>query len=295
MLRTHAATLIIAGCFVAATTQGPASPDELKQRRDGPSASKSDVVPKKSAVPTAVDQSRKDAALREFSRPRTFAPSNDETKISELLKSIAVQKEVKITSKQANELDVLSGSQFERIRPWMEMRMNSSSDPEAWAAADSMCKKMTHDFDQELKGFLRRDQARRLSQISIQRAGDRALLMPEVADALALEPETRTAIRNIFEDAAAKEKEWVSLNKEAELREYSKLEVKSWENFRKSPAYLNMRDQQQREMKVRGDNTHRQIYGLLLAAQRRKFENMRGEPFDPEVHRLEEHTDSMKD
>ena len=222
------------------------------------------------------------------SRPTRFAPVMDETRYSTLLESKSVQREIGLTEKQAKALDALHNSQFARNLPLLENYRNATGHPEERAVLKTQLDLLFQEFARETKGVLNKSQSRRLVQISVQHAGLRAFLMPEVAEALNLAPERQEAIRQIIEtmDAGNHEREvafqtWL-------IQEVGTLPDKNYDVFRKSKKYLTRRDQYNQAIADDDARARQLIYRLLTRRQVEKYKAFLDQPFDPEKHRRPE-------
>jgi hypothetical protein len=202
-----------------------------------------------------------------------------------LIRARSVQREIQLTEKQARMADSLVRSQSDRLEPLMRARFDATPDRERWARINAMCGAMSDEFDREMKALLRPEQARRLTQISMQNAGLRALLMPEVADALNLAPEQREAIREVLDDLAAKEKQLQGDLRREDLREFDAFPSDDWTKFAKSEPYLERHGRVDAATESLRGRAHREVGRILTGRQWKRFRQMLGPAFDPEKHR----------
>jgi molecular chaperone GrpE (heat shock protein) len=167
----------------------------------------------------------------------------------------------------------------------MLARLRATADPVKRAQMDALCGAMCDEFDREIKSQLRPAQARRLTEISMQHAGDRALLTPEAALALNLDPERQEEIKEILSELDARERELETALRKEDVREFAKFPAQVWDKFKVTEPFLDRHERHRKALETIRNQAHRQVRRLLTDRQRKKFNAMLGEPFDPETHR----------
>ena len=260
MLRTFVAALIASGLFAA-----PAARISVAQQD----------APKK-----ASDQPRSSLAFDPGYEK--FAPGESEIRLSNLLRSPAVQRGIKLDDDQVAKLTALHDSFFKRFLPIM-MDMRNTRDP----ARHAQLHDEFADIDKELmtasKAHLTGPQIRRLLEIAVQLGDFGALLIPEVADTVEITPETQDLIKKIkremhFRDARL-ETEFQIENQ----REIEHFPGRDWDEFRKSKPYLERHKRYRQTIDANHADDRRQVLSLL--SKRERFEQLKGAPFDPEQYR----------
>ncbi len=188
-----------------------------------------------------------------------------------LLRSEQVQKELKLTDKQKEQLQKLAEdtrgdfrerfrgleglSREEREKKLEEMREEMQK--EAAKRAESMKKQLAEILDQ--------DQLKRLRQIGLQQAGPAALMQPAVAEAVGLTEKQKEEIQEIQRKTQEKSQSlWQEArggNREDRGAQFEQLRQKS------------------REIREEGE---KQAMAVLKPEQKQKLGEMMGEPFELE-------------
>ncbi|MEM6776766.1 MAG: hypothetical protein AAF670_03855 [Planctomycetota bacterium] len=175
-----------------------------------------------------------------------------------LLRSPAVQEEIELDEEQKTALTKLGQSQRDRARPDFDFRNASEEQREEFfATMREQQEVQAEEMMMELEAILLPDQFDRLEEISIQVRGVAALMDSKVGEELGLTSEQTQSMTDIRESAAdtmrEKMREMFSAGDRDGIRE--KLES------------------------VRGE-IEEEVLSVLTSEQRRKFEEMKGEPFD---------------
>ena len=237
---------------------------------------------RQAAPKRASDQTR--SSLRYDSGYETFAPGESEVRLSNLLQERAVRMAIKLDDDQVSKIAALQRSFFKRFLPIM-MDLRNTRDPARHAQLGNEFNDVDKELMTAINARLTGDQLRRLLEIAVQLGGFRALLIPEVADAVEITPETQDLIKKIkremhFEDARVETKFQVENGREIEH-----FPDRNWEEFRKSKPYLARHKQFVQTIDANHAEARRQVLSLLTKEQREKFAQMSGAPFDPKKYR----------
>ncbi|MBX3110698.1 MAG: hypothetical protein KF857_01710 [Fimbriimonadaceae bacterium] len=130
-----------------------------------------------------------------------------------LLRREDVQKDLKLTTEQKTKLDEIQQAQREKMR---EMFQNGGGGTDRQAMMEAM-QKMQKENDEAVNKVLTADQQKRLKQIGIQLAGDRAILDPEVQKELGMTAEQTDKIKKLQSDQMTANQELMRKMRDQEI------------------------------------------------------------------------------
>lgn len=130
-----------------------------------------------------------------------------------LLRREDVQKDLKLTTEQKSKLDEIQQAQREKMR---EMFQNGGGGTDRQAMMEAM-QKMQKENDEAVNKVLTADQQKRLKQIGIQLAGDRAILDPEVQKELGMTAEQTDKIKKLQSDQMTANQELMRKMRDQEI------------------------------------------------------------------------------
>lgn len=178
-----------------------------------------------------------------------------------LIRAEQVQKELKVSEEQTEEITKLIASHREKSRSGLnlqEIRKLSQEDRQK-AFADQAKKrgKVTADSEKELGKILDDGQAERLSQIVYQQSGTQALNMKEVQKKLKMSDEQVRKLADVNKQQAANRAELIK-------------------NARENGQLQTLRDAVAELTKKRD----KALMGVLTEEQQKAFEELKGKPFE---------------
>jgi Spy/CpxP family protein refolding chaperone len=167
-----------------------------------------------------------------------------------------VQKELNLTSEQKTKLSDLQDKMRTKQRETMQSMMQGGGrpDPDQMRAT---FEKMNAETQKELDTILNDDQKKRLRELSIQRAGNGAVMMPDVAKELGLTSEQQDKLKSLQQKLQEANQ---SLMQKAMSGEIDRSEVG---------------EKMQSNQKVMDE----EIAKILTGDQKTKLEAMKGKPF----------------
>lgn len=130
-----------------------------------------------------------------------------------LLNRSDVQKDLKLSDEQKTKLQEIQTAQREKMR---EMFQNGGGGGDRQAMMEMM-QKMQKENEEATNKVLTSDQQKRLKQIGIQLAGDRAIMNPEVQKDLGLSADQIAKIKKLQEDQQAANQELMRKMRDQEI------------------------------------------------------------------------------
>lgn len=208
-----------------------------------------------------------------------------DTKVSDvtLLTVDAVKKELAITQAQRDTMN-LAADQYNRMSKLMYEKANKGIKPTD--AELSSLAKVRDTMRTKVLAVLTPAQLKRLREITLQDAGMIAIAQTDVAKELGLNSAQVTKIRNLLKTGMEKSQK---LMQDAQLRverEFANRKPKTDAEKRKLEQEVNARIKQEVDKvkpqvdKVEAD-TGKAVMAAMSAAQRQKWINMLGRPFNP--------------
>ena len=179
-----------------------------------------------------------------------FSGMKGDPQISHYMIQRAIQREIGITDEQAVKIDTIlrrEGGRSNRLLLELRNTRGREKRAEIGARLTPMCIAM----DEHVKAVLEPAQVRRLTELQVQFTGLRALLIPKVAEALALGRDQQSRLKEVLSPLMPLDSSFEIVAAQAE--------------------------------KVRP-----QVEGILTEEQKEKFRRLAGKPFDPEKHRTDD-------
>lgn len=189
----------------------------------------------------------------------------------QLARNEAVQKEIETTDGQVEKINTLS----EELRPRREegaerpnfREMEEEERNEYFAKMRKEFEERAKEGDVKLGKILLPHQMKRLKQIRVQQMGNRALVDPEVAAALKITAAQKTKMEKLATEAQEKIRALFTRDRE--------------EGERPSREDMMARMTEMREkMTEMRDKAEKEVMAVLSADQKKKFEELKGEPFE---------------
>jgi hypothetical protein len=179
-----------------------------------------------------------------------------------LLRMEEVQKELELLDDQKEKIDALTEANRNRERPdFGNIReMSEAERQQLFARLRTEREKQTAETKEKLGEILLPHQMERLEQLVIQRQGLGALNNPEVAAKLKISEGQQEKIRTTAEEASEKMREEMRALFQGGNREGN-------------------REQIQEKMAEARAETEKQVLAVLTDAQKKQFDEMKGEPF----------------
>lgn len=131
-----------------------------------------------------------------------------------LLRRDDVKKDLKVTTEQASKLDAFQQAQMQKMRDMFQGGGGQRPSPEEMQA---MRDKMNKESDDAIAQILTADQVKRLHQIGIQLAGNRAVLRPDVQKELGLSDEQTTKLKKLQTDQQTANQELMRKMRDQEI------------------------------------------------------------------------------
>ncbi|WP_276664567.1 hypothetical protein, partial [Rhodopirellula baltica] len=180
-----------------------------------------------------------------------------------LLRAEKVREELGIDEQQTEALKKLEEQAREQSRPDFDFRNASEEDRrEFFEKMQSQREEQEKETRMQLQTVLTLEQMERLDEIGIQAQGLMALSSPEVQEALTMTEDQKKKLTEIRSGMETKMRE--------EMREI----MQSRDREKMQTAMESMRE-----------NMEKEVMAVLTAEQKKKFEEMKGDPFDLEALR----------
>lgn len=170
-----------------------------------------------------------------------------------------VAKELKLTSDQKTKIEDLQEKAREEMRAQFESMRGAGGPPDD-ATMATMRKKMEDmqaEQKKQLNAILTPEQATRLKELGIRRAGNMAIMDPEVQTDLGLDADQKAKIKDLQDKQMAA---FRAVREKIQNQEMDPSEI---------------RPLMEKNMKIMGD----ELMKILTADQKTKFEAMKGKPF----------------
>jgi Spy/CpxP family protein refolding chaperone len=174
-----------------------------------------------------------------------------------LLRSEQVQKELKISEEQKTKItEVVTAHQKKSSGEFAKLR--DVSREERREKMTAVREKLTKELDKQLKEVLKKEQFKRLEEISVQQRGTRALTQKDMVAALKLSEEQVEKINGVFQAQGEKMRELFQ-------------ELRNRQGERGS-----MREAMEKLRK----ETDANAIAVLTDEQKKKYESLKGKPFE---------------